>query len=138
MFYLNMKENLGQVIGHSTMSGLSAKRLELITEFIRSRNKDWRYIDTGMTAINVNETVYKCGTGEVFRVNSKPLYTSSDSRRAVFRRWESHDLLLEEVYGGFDAIISRLGHIIMVLPIKENTEKWNRLLQKIESRKSKM
>jgi hypothetical protein len=131
-----MKENLGQVIGHSTMSGLSTRRLELITEFIERRNLNWRYIDTGMTAITANEVIYRCGTGEVFRINSKPLYTSSDSRRAVFRRCESNDILLVEVYGGFDAIISRLGHIIMVLPIKEKTEKWNRLMQKIESRKS--
>lgn len=129
-----MNSLIWHVTGKDIAERLSSRRISLIEDFVASRNINWRYIDTGMTRISGCRTKYTCGTGETFTVESKPLWTSGDTRRAVFRQCDSQDLLLEEIYGGYDALITRLGHIVMVLPVKENTEKWSRVLKELKTR----
>ncbi len=78
--------------------------------------------------------VFQCGTGEIFRAHSRPLYSSGDSRKAVLRKHNSEDLLLEENFGGVDTPFARLGHITMLLSVEKGTPKWERLEERVRSR----
>jgi hypothetical protein len=128
------RSGLERVVGSDLLAELSQRRIELISNFINQRGSAWRYIHTGMTSLEGEVVVFRCGTGEIFRAYSRPLYSSSDSRRALLRGLNSEDFLLDENFGGADTPFARLGHITMILHVEKGTPKWNRLEARVKSR----
>jgi hypothetical protein len=128
------RSGLERVVGSAILTELSQRRIELISNFIYQKGGAWRYIHTGMTSFEGDVVVFRCGTGDTFRAHSHPLYSSSDSRRALLRSHNSEDFLLEENFGGVDTPFARLGHITMILCVEKGTPKWTRLEERVKSR----
>ena len=128
------RSGLERVVGSAVLNELSQRRTELISNFIYQKGSTWRYIHTGMTSFEGDTVVFRCGTGDIFRAHSRPLYSSSDSRRALLRAHNSEDFLLEENFGGVDTPFARLGHITMILCVEKGTPKWKRLEERVKSR----
>lgn len=128
------RSGLERVVGGGVLAELSQRRKDLISNFIFQKGSGWKYIHTGMTSFEGEAVVFRCGTGEVFRAHSHPLYSSSDSRRALLRCHNSEDFLLEENFGGVDTPFARVGHITMILYVEKGTPKWERLEERVQSR----
>ena len=128
------RSGLERVAGSAVLAELSQRRIEMISNFVYQKGSAWRYIHTGMTSFEGSVVVFRCGTGEIFRAHSHPLYSSSDSRRALLRGHNSEDFLLEENFGGVDTPVARLGHITMILSVEKGTPKWNRLEERVKSK----